>query len=566
MAFCGMLLSLLYALRPISDQDFWWHLKTGEEMFRIGGLLPADPFCFTGNALLSPEKRMILHGYWVWDLLYYAVYAGTGLWGIQVLNLLLLLAIYGTLAWLLTRQGNNGPVGALLLVLSLATFVTYYILERPQVFSFLFCLLLLALFDRFRDERRLSGWLFPLMLLWGNVHGGVIVGLGLLFLFMAGVAIQLRHDRQLVVRCALWSAGGMACGLLNPAAVYAVTVYAGAILHPVSLGKGVREFSGTARFFQEGFFWVGCLWLLMVLHGAGLVFTRKRWLADILFFLVLLPASFFYMRNVAFFAVCLLPQTAYYLGSLNMVKRRWSRYAAGGGGIALLVLLALNGFRRQEATALGEPAGAYPVRLVEFIQQAGIAGKAFNDYDWGGFLLWKLYPETRLFIDGRNLDREVYNHWLKIRWSSPLPIDGRAEYQWLLDHYGAEYVIEQTIAKSGLTSSLVRALLASDEWIPVYQDESGCILVRNLPRYQWAIGRHRIDKLLFLRNIMAVYDRKILTTNHPSMYLGRGELALFLGDFATARRDLLVARQTLDENDHLQRSYLQQLLNRLPAP
>ena len=246
---CGALLCVLYALRPLCDPDFWWHLKTGEEMVRTGGLPSGNPFWFTGDAAMTARVRMILHGYWLWQLCYYAVYAGTGFWGIVSLNVLLLLAIFGVVGWLLARQAVDDGIKGLLFALSLAVVAPCYYLERPQVYSFLFCLLLVALLDRFRDRRELSRWLFPLMLLWGNIHGGVIVGIGLLALFLVGVAIQLRHDRRLVGKCALWTAGGILCGVMNPATVSALAVYGqGLYSAPLSMGEGTREFNSTLEY------------------------------------------------------------------------------------------------------------------------------------------------------------------------------------------------------------------------------------------------------------------------------------------------------------------------------
>lgn len=557
-ALCGAILGVLYALRPISDPDFWWHLKTGEEMVRIRGLLPDNPFWFTGDASLTARELMVLHGYWLWELGCYALYLLAGYQGILTLNILLLLAIYGTLVRLLSRRELEASLTALLLLLSMGTVITYYPLERPQVWSFFFCLGLVALFDRFRDRRTLSGWLFPLMLLWGNVHGGVIVGIVLLGAFLAGVGIQLRHDRRQVVKCGLWAVGGIACGLLSPGTVYALSTYVSGLLGaPLSAGEGTTEFISTLRSFREGNFWVVCLWLLMGAHGAGMLLARRRWLADWLIFLVVLPASFLYMRNIAFFAVALLPQTAYYLGKLPLSGNRPARFVARLGCVALLGLLAWKFYKKPEVAFNGQVSNFYPVKLVEFIRVSGISGNLYNDYDWGGFLLWHLAPETKLFIDGRNLDGTVYDHWLRIRWLSPRPVDGRYEYESLLDRYGVEYVVLKNISKIGLTEPLTRSLLAGEEWLPVYQDEHGSVLVRNLEKYRHVIARHRIEKTVFWMNVLALYQRYIEATGDPQMYRGRGELALYLGDIEAARRDLLVARQSLADDP-----YLQQLLKR----
>lgn len=554
----GAILCILYGIRPLSDPDFWWQLKTGEVMVHSGGLLQDNPFNFTSDGVLSALERRVLHGYWAWELVYYAVYAVAGLAGILMLNLLLALAIYGLLAWLLSRSGSDASLAALLLCLSMAAFLPYYQLERPQVISFLCCLGLVVLFDRFRDRRILSCWLFPLMLLWGNIHGGVVVGFGLLACFMVGAGLQLRRERRLVGKCALWVAGGILCGLLNPAAIYAAVEMArGLLANPQGYGEGVQEFNSTFRFFRDGFYWVICVWILMILHGIGLFLARRRWLADYLLFVVVLLASVFYMRNIGFFVVSLLPQTAHYLGQAEFVGKTMARRVAAGGVLALLLLLAVNWQQSKSSLSDGLVQQSYPQRLVTFIHEAGISGRAFNDYDWGGYLLWSLYPESKLFIDSRNLDPTAYDHWRKIRWISPRPLDGRYEYESLLDRYGVEYVVQKNFSRTGLTEPLARSLLQRGDWIPVYQDDLGYVLVRDLPKYRAIIGQHRIAPTAFWENILEWYRRRIASSNDPRMYLGRGELYLYLGNMEAARRDLLVAKQDLGDD-----AYLDQLLRR----
>lgn len=554
----GAVLCVLYGLRPLSDPDFWWQLKTGEEMVRSGGLLGDNPFNFHSDGVLTALERRVLHGYWVWQLAYYAVYAVTGLAGILMLNVLLALAIFGLLAWLLGRNSPDASLGALLLFLSMAAFLPYYQLERPQVLSFLCGLGLIVLFDRFRDQRVLSPWLFPLMLLWGNVHGGVVVGFGLLACFMVGVSLQLGYERRLVVRCALWVSGGVLCGLLNPTAIYAAVETArGLLAGPRSYGEGVQEFNSTFRFFSDSYYWVVCAWALMILHAAGLCLARRRWLADYLLFVVVLLASVFYMRNIGFFVVSLLPQTMHYLGQAGFAGKRVARRVAVTGALTLLLLLTVNWQMDQSSLSEGLVKRTYPQRLATFIRETGIAGRAFNDYDWGGYLVWSLYPESRLFIDSRNLDPTTYDHWLKIRWISPRPLDGRYEYESLLDRYGVEYVVQKNFSRSGLTEPLARSLLRRGDWIPVYQDDLGYVLVRDLPKYRAIIDQHRIGPRAFWENILQWYQRRIASSNDPRMYLGRGELYLYLGDAEAARRDLLMAKQSLGED-----AYLDQLLKR----
>jgi hypothetical protein len=295
----------------------------------------------------------------------------------------------------------------------------------------------------------------------------------------------------------------------------------------------------------------------MIGHGVGLVLSRQRWLPDLLIYLAVVIISLWSARNIALFAICLLPQTAHYLGDLKACRVRLFRQAAWAGCGVLLLLLSWRGYQRQEVAAVGQISPFYPTALTEFVRQAGIGGNAFNDYDWGGFLLWKLAPGVRLFWDGRCLNETVYDHARRIRWTSPVPVGSRPEYEFLLDKYGVDCIIQKNISKIGLTEPLMRILLRREEWVPVYQDELGYVLVKQLDRYRAVIDRYRIEKQVFLQNLLALYQRNLTVSNDPQLYMGRGELYLYLNDLPAARSDLLVARQFLGADE-----YLQQLLKK----
>jgi hypothetical protein len=44
--------------------------------------------------------------------------------------------------------------------------------------------------------------------------------------------------------------------------------------------------------------------------------------------------------------------------------------------------------------------GMYPYKAVEYLKNNPIEGNMFNEYNWGGFLIWQ-YPDKKVFIDGR---------------------------------------------------------------------------------------------------------------------------------------------------------------------
>jgi hypothetical protein len=84
-----------------------------------------------------------------------------------------------------------------------------------------------------------------------------------------------------------------------------------------------------------------------------------------------------------------------------------------GPAVAAVILIILMmtvpsriGGRRLQA-ALAE---TFPVRAAAFVEAQGYGGPLFSDYDWGGYLMWRL-PQHRVSLDGRNTfhgDQQVW--------------------------------------------------------------------------------------------------------------------------------------------------------------
>ena len=55
----------------------------------------------------------------------------------------------------------------------------------------------------------------------------------------------------------------------------------------------------------------------------------------------------------------------------------------------------------------------FPVGAVNWIQEHQPPGKLFNTYQWGGYLIWRLYPHYPVFIDGR---AELYGDQMLTRY------------------------------------------------------------------------------------------------------------------------------------------------------
>ncbi len=120
-----------------------------------------------------------------------------------------------------------------------------------------------------------------------------------------------------------------------------------------------------------------------------------------------LVAALAMRRNIPLFALC-----------AGMCAGPWLDRAAGptlarllarlrpiGVVTALLGVTGLCGwqiaYRREAPLTLEVPAADFPVQTVNFLKHAGIRGNMLVFFDWAEYCIWKLYPDCRVFMDGR---------------------------------------------------------------------------------------------------------------------------------------------------------------------
>lgn len=145
-----------------AQSDTWWHLRTGEEIWRSGRIMLQDDFTHTVSGRPWPNHE------WLTQALFYAVYVAGGL---PLLTLLCAAAI--TVAWLIVLSLTPGPVlFRVALVGAGAAWSSGAWSLRPQVLTMaLFAATLWVLI-----RRRYLWSLPPLFLLWANLHGAVALG------------------------------------------------------------------------------------------------------------------------------------------------------------------------------------------------------------------------------------------------------------------------------------------------------------------------------------------------------------------------------------------------------
>jgi hypothetical protein len=138
--------------------------------------------------------------------------------------------------------------------------------------------------------------------------------------------------------------------------------------------------------------------------------------------------------------------------------------------IILAGFLAFAGFRIRYVLRMQSQVEAreFPVAAAAFLLNARPPAPMMNHYNWGGYFIWKLYPEYKVFIDGR---ADVYGDKFLEEFASAYHIKG--EYWRVpLDRWNI-----QTVALPP-DAPLVTALESSPGWTKIFEEPQAVILTR----------------------------------------------------------------------------------------
>jgi hypothetical protein len=475
---------LAMASRSVGDPDVWWHLKTGELIGHTKTVPRTDPFSFTrsGHPWVAHE--------WLSELFIYGIYRSSG-WG----GLIVVFAvIVSTAFFLVYLRSAPDPYSSGVIVLWGAWATAPIWGVRPQVISLLLTSLWLLILERSERNLRLLWWTLPLTVLWVNLHAGFALGLALILFFFAGEFLEqaTSHTRLNPAYLRALAATFLFDLLLVPLNPNGAKMY----LYPVETlrSKAMQDF--IAEWASPNFHHAAYLPFLLLLLATTATLASSRLRVrprDILLLMVSTFAALSSIRMIPFFVLIAVP----------ILSRPVESWARGDRGrldrsradrpldqrarpashtshvpmpytvwLNLLILLSLAGFVGFQITRVvrRQPqieAQRFPAGAVAYLQARPAAGPLFNLYDWGGYLIWRLYPRTPVFIDGR---ADLYGESLMRQFADTYDLKGN--WQKALKKWQIRTVIVLPDSALGV------ALRLSPGWEVGYSDSRSVVFER----------------------------------------------------------------------------------------
>ena len=470
---CILMAGALYGPRLFNlDGDLGRHITIGNYILTNKTIPTSDLFShtLTGETLVPHE--------WLAQVLFSAANSLLGLSGVVLLTVLLIATTF-TLTYHEIVRRSTFRLVALFVSLWAAMASSLHWLARPHIFTFLFLALWTYQLEHVVEKKNNRIWIFPLlMLIWVNTHGAFIAGFVVLGAYAAEWLWDFLHHRaNNEIGRSLFMIGisSFVVTFINPSGTHLWATSVGYIGNKYLVDHTIEYMTPDFHLAATWpFLFMVVFFLFLLGQGAKLKLRESILLAG------WTAMALYSARNIPLFAIV----TAPILGTLIqssackipfLVKQDEGllKIESQLRGIlfpVISILLLTFAFTRDlklDAEQLGnhyDPT-VFPVNAVNWLDENPQQGNVFNYFTWGGYLLYREWPEIHVFIDGQT---DFYGEALTREYEQVVSVSNGWES--VFEKYNIEWVIIKD------NSPLAQILESEYHWQVLYQDNTAVIL------------------------------------------------------------------------------------------
>lgn len=361
------------------DYDLFARLEVGEIFFKTGKVLTQCPFSFT-------ETHKWFDHEWGSGVIFYAFLKTLGAGGLILLNALLLT---GTTFFIQKTSKTFSLFSAVLFLVMIHH--TNGALIRCQAFTFFFLAVFIYLLEKYRENQTKWIWILPLLtIIWNNLHGGIVSGLGIAFIYAIGLTIQRKFCKELWLSL-LCSIGAL---VINP---YGIKYIAFLFFAATMRRDFIFEWYDVFQAYHFGYF-LPVLLVMTLILGYKIYSDIKSKSFDLIQYVVLVLAIYMGLAHIKMLGISLVVMFIYCALPFLIPKLECI--------IAVVVIILACSIPLYSLNMPRATFGVFPLKEVEYLQINNIKGNILVPFEMGSYVSYKLYPNNLIYMDGRY--EEVY--------------------------------------------------------------------------------------------------------------------------------------------------------------
>jgi len=468
MAVLLVAVALIGVHERLPDPDTWWHIAVGENILRNHAWPISDPYSFTAAGV-----HWIAYE-WLGEVAMALAARAGGLSGLAALLFGLVAAITVLLYYYFYVRCGNAKAACVATGVLLPVAAAVFTL-RPQLFGYVFLLITLICLERFRQGHSRALWFLPpLFLVWVNTHGTFVFGLVAIGLYYVSGLFEFHFGG---LSAEAWTGNQRLQLLLTflfSTLILLVTPYGSQLAaYPVEIATAQPYNIANIQEWQPLSFGLGVgkylLALVLIMFLVHVLLPVKYRLHEMAMLLFGVYATCVHIRFILIFVMFFGPIIACILARWLPRYNREKDQPLLNLAIIALVAFAVVNYLPSKSDLQKLVKKDYPVGAVEYLRLHPRPTGMFNAYGFGGYLIWQLGSQQKVFIDGRADLYEysgVFQDYLHIANlnDDALPLLGK-------------YKIESCLV--GRKDALATLLSASPDWKRAYSDDVSVFFVRS---------------------------------------------------------------------------------------
>lgn len=507
----GIFLVLFTTFKITGDDDVFWHLATGRYIVETGHVPSVDIFGFV------TQGQQWMPFEWGWDVLTYTLYNIGGYTALSILRTVIFIFIFW-IFYVVLKKFKVNTFLSVLFFLILAFGIMDRLTPRPHVMSMLFFAVLLYIFFDYRYFRRGTGkliYFLPLVfLIWANMHMGILAGLFLFGIYLfseminyfgkSNQGVSPLSRKQLQMLTALFGLSILAA-LVNPN-FFQTYVYA--YDHTkMKLLETINEWRSPFDPVYGGGF-VTNIYKFFLFGGLVILYYSMR-KKDYFPALVYVGFAIYSVRAVRFTVDYIMIIFVFFVIALDFILAEFSKEKLNSilrnspvPSVIIMAVLAylifnipnnklyLEQLQYYRVSGFGINSDFIPVQMFDFMREHKIpetGQRPLNHFGSGGYLVWN-FPESKNFIDSRNLNDEIFGEYNTL-------IAKRPGFENKLKQYDFDYSIYLAPDLVRAPAEMEQTIISyfskkQDDWKLVFWDDKSFLFLKNLPKFKEIIDKY----------------------------------------------------------------------------